>query len=72
MIEITLTTAITLTPAQLKTITEKLEKKLSDKISVVSIVDQTVLGGICLTLGSQQLDGTLKHKLAQIKQSLLD
>lgn len=68
--KITVTTAITLSKSQLEALTKALKKKYGSKTSIETIVDEAVIGGIKVTAGSEQLDGTLKHKLNVIKTQL--
>jgi F0F1-type ATP synthase delta subunit len=46
-------------------------KRYGQGIDFKTIVNPEVLGGVKLTLGSQQYDATLQHKLDLIETSLL-
>ena len=67
---IKVTTAIALSDA----LQAKVEKTLSAKVGKGAkfeyVVDPQVLGGIKMTIGSRELDGTLRAKLAQIHERL--
>ena len=63
------TTAIALSKTQAQTITKELEKKYK-KVTLENVVDPGVIGGVSLTIGSKQLDGTIKNKLTIIKKQL--
>lgn len=55
---------------------EKLIKKLCDttgkKIDLSERIDPSVLGGIRLEMDGQQLDGTVRHKLNELRHILSD
>jgi F-type H+-transporting ATPase subunit delta len=63
------TTAIALSKTQQQAITKDLEKKYK-QVTLENVVDPAVIGGISLELGSTQLDGTIRNKLAMIKKQL--
>ena len=64
------TTAVPLTAAQKKTISHALESKYGSN-NFEEIVDPSVIGGIRIVIGSQELDGTIAGKLARLKQHIL-
>ena len=51
-----------------------LEKNLSIKynknVTLNNIVDETILGGVLVKLGNEEIDGTVKTRLAKIKNQL--
>lgn len=65
-----ITTAVELTKSQLTSLTKQLKAKYGSDLEVNTEVKPEVLGGISVTIGSTQLNGTIKHKLATIKQEL--
>lgn len=66
---ITITTASPLTAAQLKVVTEQLTAKVGPA-ELSQVVDATVLGGLKLTLGSQEFDATISGKLEKMESLL--
>lgn len=72
ILEAVAVTAIPL-PRELR---EKLLKKLADttgkKIDLCERIDPSVLGGIRLEMDGQQLDGTVRHRLNDIRKILGD
>lgn len=67
---VTITTAIELSAKQLDSLTAQLTKKLG-KVEVKAVVDPELIGGLKVRIGSQEFDGSLKHKLNSVKQQLL-
>lgn len=47
-----------------------LSKETGKKISVKVTVDPTVLGGIVATIGDTVIDGSIRHRLDQLKESV--
>ena len=54
--------------------TEILEKNLSIKynknVTLNNIVDGTILGGVLVKLGNEEIDGTVRTRLSNIKKQL--
>lgn len=72
--KVTITTAVALTAKQLETMQSKISKKHAD-FELRTVVDPSVMGGIKLTIDSQEIDETVYTKLekvhAQLKQSIV-
>ena len=68
---ITVTTAVKLSADQKKKLTTALKKKY-DSVDLNEVVSDKVGGGIKLTLGSKQIDNTVRAKLTQIRTKLLN
>lgn len=68
---VTVLSAVDLTPAQKKAIGEKLSAKLQKNIRLTVKVDPSVIGGICVQTSSQSLDGTVRNKINNIRENLL-
>lgn len=68
--EATVTSAVPLDDAQMKALTEKLEKLSGKKISLRQVKDPSVLGGLRVELEGRQLDGTVKGRLSGISKKL--
>jgi len=74
-LKVTVISAIKLTPIQVKKITEAVEKKHTEsKVVLKQVVDPSVIAGIKITVGSEEIDATVYTKLEklhlQLKQSL--
>jgi F-type H+-transporting ATPase subunit delta len=72
MTKVTITTAVPLSDKQVALIKSTLTKKISKDVSFEQIVDKEVIGGVRLTVGSSQLDATIRHKLDILKSQLLN
>jgi len=66
---ITITSAVSLSATQKKTLVETLTKKYPAG-SVETIVDPTCGGGLKITIGSKQFDMTVAHLLSSIEKQL--
>jgi F-type H+-transporting ATPase subunit delta len=66
-----ITTAIELSDKQKATMEKSLAAKLKqENLELVFRVDSSVLGGIRITIGSREFDGTLKARLNSVAQQL--
>lgn len=75
IITVTATSAVALTPSQVKKIVDAVEKKHSKStVELKQVVDPTVIAGVKLKVGSEEIDATIYNKLeklhAELKQSL--
>ena len=66
---VTVTSAIALSDAQKKELKSGLEKKYGS-IDFHEEIDEKVIGGLKVTVGSEQFDASIAAKLAQLKQNL--
>lgn len=64
------TTAVPLTTDQRKKLQAAIEKKYGS-VALQEVVDDSVIGGIKVMVGSSELDATIKGKLDRLKQLLL-
>ena len=62
--------AVALTDAQTQKLTAKLEATTGKKIDLICKVDNTVLGGIRLSYGGIQVDGTVQSRLQAMEKAL--
>jgi F-type H+-transporting ATPase subunit delta len=62
--------AVELTAAQKKNLAESLEKKTGKKIEAKYSVDQTLLGGAVVRIGDTVYDGSLRHRLNEMRVKL--
>lgn len=75
ILKVTVTSAIKLTATQVKKITDAVEKKYKENaVELKQVVDPSVIAGIKITVGSEEIDATTYSRLEklhmQIKQSL--
>jgi len=61
--------AVDLTDEQKARLAESLKKKTGQDVDIVVIVDPNVLGGIVTQIGDTVIDGSIRHRLAQLKES---
>tara|TARA_B100001142_G_C14288415_1_gene637927 strand:+ start:702 stop:1262 length:561 start_codon:yes stop_codon:yes gene_type:complete len=60
-------TAITLTDKQISQISKSLKKVIGSDVAIKAKVDESVLGGLIIKIGSQMIDGSLRTKLQQLR-----
>lgn len=70
MIRVSVITSQSLSTAQKTRLRGLLEKK-HGKVEMVETVDSSVVGGIRITVGSQEYDATVKGKLLKLRDQLL-
>lgn len=63
-------TAVPLDAAQRNALAESLSKATGKKVDVKAIVDPSVLGGVVAKIGDTVIDGTIRHKLEQLKDQV--
>lgn len=61
--------AVELDETQRARLAEALKAKLGHEVDLVVIVDPTILGGIVTQVGDTVIDGSIRHRLAQLKES---
>lgn len=62
--------AIPLDDDQQARLAEALGRRTGQKVSVKVIVDRSILGGIVATIGDTVIDGSIRRRLDQLKESL--
>lgn len=62
--------AIDLTEDQRNRLAEALKGATGQDVDVRVVVDPTVVGGLVVRVGDQVIDGTVRHRLAQLRESL--
>ncbi len=72
MIKVIVTTAIALSDKQRQLINQNLKVLHPEGVELVEKIDESILGGIRLRVGSKEFDSTLKGRLQQVKVSLLN
>ncbi|MFZ5437720.1 MAG: F0F1 ATP synthase subunit delta [Patescibacteria group bacterium] len=72
MKKVTVITANELSKANLETLQKALVKKYGRDLEYEFKLDQSVVGGIKLIIGSKAVDMTIKAKLSQIGKQVVD
>ena len=62
--------AVALDDTQKRRIGEALSRKTGKQVEVKVIIDESVLGGIVATIGDTVIDGTVRHRLDQLKEQI--
>lgn len=70
IMEGTVTSAVPMNEIDIKELEVKLSTKYSKTIKLNNVVDKSVLGGILVKLGNEQIDGTLRTRLANMRENL--
>lgn len=68
--EVVVTSAVALTDSQKSALTAAVEKKTGKKVILTEKVNPAVLGGLKLSVGGKQYDGTVSYHLGSIAQML--
>ncbi|KRN25102.1 ATP synthase F1 subunit delta [Lacticaseibacillus camelliae] len=71
-VEATVTTAVPLTEGQTQAMNQALAKQLNAKtVGITCVVDPAVIGGVKVQSNDLVIDGTVKTRLAKLRQQLL-
>jgi len=70
MAEAQVVSAMELSTAQKKSLAQSLEKKTGKKIEAKYTVDKTLLGGAVVRIGDTVYDGSLRHRLNELRARL--
>ena len=62
--------AVPLDDAQRQRIAAALSRATSKQVEVKVVVDESVMGGIVATIGDTVIDGTVRHRLDQLKEQM--
>jgi len=68
--EAEVTSALPLTDAEKKTVTDDVMKKLGSKATVSFSVDPKILGGLILRVGDKVIDGSVVNQVQSLRESL--
>lgn len=72
MLTAIVTTAVPISAAQRQKLVKSLEKKFSgQEIKLEEIVNESIVGGLKLTVGSREIDASIASQLTQLKEQLL-
>ncbi len=70
-LKVTATSAIELTEKQVKKIVDGVEKKYTqNQVELKQVVNPSVIAGVKLTIGSEEIDATASTRLAKLHQEL--
>ena len=70
ILEGTVVTAVSLSEQEIKDLEKNLSIKYNKNVTLNNIVYETILGGVLVKLGNEEIDGTVKTRLAKIKNQL--
>jgi F-type H+-transporting ATPase subunit delta len=70
MLTVTIRSTVELTAAQLTEIKKALAKKYGKDIEFKEVVDPSLVAGVQIVIGSRMLDGSIKNRIQQLKNSL--
>jgi F-type H+-transporting ATPase subunit delta len=70
-LEINVVSAFELDSDQEKKISESMGKRLGKKISILSAVDKSLIGGMIITAGDSVIDASLRGRLTELRNSLI-
>jgi F-type H+-transporting ATPase subunit delta len=62
--------AVPLDESQQRRIADALSRSTGKQVEVKVIIDESVLGGIVATIGDTVIDGTVRHRLDQLKEQI--
>ena len=62
--------AIALSDAEVERLTEALGRATGKQVEVKVVVDPDVMGGLVATVGDMVIDGSVRHRLEQLKETL--
>ena len=69
-VEVRVTTAVPLQPAQSERLTAALSAKLGKSIRITEHIDRSVLGGVIVQYGDTRIDNSVKYRLETLKVRL--
>ena len=63
-------TAVELDAATIARLTTALNKATGKDVEVKTVIDPTVIGGVVARVGDLIIDGTVSHRLEQLRETL--
>lgn len=69
-VDVTVTTAVSLTPEQKERLREALAKKLGKTVRITEHIDRSILGGVIVQYGDTRIDNSVKYRLDALKSQL--
>lgn len=70
IIEGTAITAVAMSQEEMKQLEAKLSSKYNKNVTLENKVDESILGGVLVRLGNEEVDGTVKTRLTNMKDQL--
>jgi len=70
ILEGTVITAVGLNEKEIKDLENNLSTKYNKNVTLTNVVDETILGGVLVKLGNEEIDGTVKTRLSKMKKQL--
>lgn len=70
ILEGTAITAVPMSQDEIKDLESKLSKKYNKNVTLENNVDESILGGVLVRLGNEEIDGTVKTRLTGMKNIL--
>ena len=70
ILEGTAISAVALNEKEIKDLEKNLSTKYNKNVTLTNVVDEAILGGVLVKLGNEEIDGTVKTRLAKIKNQL--
>ena len=70
ILEGTAITAVELSEKEIKDLEKNLSIKYNKNVTLNNIVDETILGGVLVKLGNEEIDGTVRTRLLKMKKQL--
>ena len=68
--EVTVTTAVALSPEQKERLRDALAKKLHQTIRITERIDRRILGGVIVQYGDTRIDNSVKYRLDALREQL--
>jgi len=69
-VDVTIATAFELNPLEMEILARSLGDKLERKVKVNSEVDSSLIGGVVVRAGDTVIDGSVRGKLARLKEAV--
>lgn len=63
-------TAVPMSQEEIKQLEAKLSSKYNKNVTLENNVDESIIGGVLVRLGNEEIDGTVKARLANMKNQL--
>ena len=70
ILEGTAITAVELSEKEIKDLEKNLSIQYNKNDTLNNIVDETILGGVLVKLGNEEIDGTVRSRLSKMKNQL--
>ena len=70
ILEGTVITAVALNEKEIKDLEKNLSTKYNKNVTLTNVVDEAILGGVLVKLGNEEIDGTVRTRLSNIKKQL--